>query len=124
MQVQLLQKESVMLFVIVSRVYVSSSCVYILSDDIIYTTDGDGHTFLHLATGTVSGEDMRKILCEIPLTVITRLLNTKNSRKRTPLCQAANWFTTNADVVIQMVGFVIEIFEEPGLLTFIIYLIF
>ena len=38
----------------------------------------------------------------------------------TPLCQAANWSTTNVDVVIQMVQFVIESFEEPGLLTFII----
>ena len=98
--------------------------VYILSDDIIYTTDGDGHIFLHLATARVSGEGMKKILSEIPLPVITRLLNTKNTWKMTPLCQAANWSTTNADVVIQMVQFVIESFEKPGLLTFFIYLIF
>ena len=111
-------------FMVAYRVYVSSSNVYILSDDIIYTTDGRGHTFLHWATQNVSEEDMRKILSDIPLSVITRLLNTKNTRKRTPLCQAANWRKTKADVVIRMVQFVIESFEEPGLLTFIIYLIF
>ena len=98
--------------------------VYILSDDIIYTTDGDGHTVLHLATHHVSAEDMRKILSEILLPVITRLLHTENTRKKTPLCEAASWSTTKTDVVIRMVQFVIESFEQPGLLTFIIYLIF
>ena len=86
------------------------------SDDIIYGSDGDGLTFLHLATRTASGEDMRRMLTEIPLPVIKRLLNTRDSEKRTPLRLVAAWEKANTDVVIQMVQFVIEKFEQPGAL--------
>ena len=90
-----------------------SICMY-LTDDIIYVSDVDGQTFLHWATLGISGEDMRRILTEIPLSVIIRLLNARNSWDRTPLCQAAAWVKTNADVVIKMVQFVMEYLEQPG----------
>ena len=62
---------------------------------------------------------MRKILTKIPLPVITILLNARDSWKRTPLCLAAAWKNTNTDIVIQMVQFVIEKFEQPGALPFV-----
>ena len=59
---------------------------------------------------------MRRILTEIPLAVITRLLNARDNEKSTPLCLAAAWEKANTDAVIQMVQFVIERFEQPGAL--------
>ena len=62
---------------------------------------------------------MRRMLTEIPLSVIARLLNARDSEMRTPLCLAATWKNTNPDSLIEMAQFVIVKLKQPGVLPFI-----
>ena len=57
---------------------------------------------------------MRRFLTDLPPNLITRLLNTRDVYNGTPLCFAAAQENTNTDVVLEMVRFIIQQVDQPG----------